>query len=424
MIMKHIIVIGGGFAGTNFLRNLKDNRNFRFTLVDRNNYNFFPPLLYQVATGYIEPSNISYPFRKLFRKTSVRFRYGEFLEVKPLENKVILSTGELEYDFLVFCTGTETNFFGNHNVKKNGFPMKTIDDALELRNHLLQRMEQAVITTVAQERTKLLTTVIAGGGPTGVEVAGMLAEMRKSIILKDYPEIAGQGYESHLYLVDGGPTVLKPMAEPSRKASYDALIALGVEIKLNVRVINFENDVVSFSNGERVETKTLVWAAGVSASILSGMPADSFGKGNRLKVDEFNRVNGCVNIYAIGDTCIQTSDKNFPSGHPQVAQVALQQGKNLARNFAAMLDKKKLEPFTYQDKGSMAIIGWNKAVVDLPSPRLHLKGFVAWFIWIFIHLVSLINFRNRIKTLFNWAGSYFTRDQSLRMIFRPRNKSF
>lgn len=421
--MKHIVVIGGGFAGTNFLRHLEDTKDLQLTLVDRNNYNFFPPLLYQVATGFLEPSSISYPFRKLYRKKNLRFRHGEFLEVKPAENKVILSTGVLDYDFLVFCTGVETNFFGNQNIKRNGLPMKTINDALGLRNHLLETMEKATIASNSKERTKLLTSVIAGAGPTGVEVAGMLREMGKSILSKDYPELSS-GYESHVYLISGCATVLPPMAEPSRKATYEALQKLGVEIKLNVKVVNYENDIVSLSNGETIETKSLVWAAGVSASILQGMPLDAYGRGSRLKVDEFNKVNGLNNIYAIGDTCIQTSDKNFPNGHPQVAQVALQQGKKLARNFAAMINAKKQEPFTYKDKGSMAIIGWNKAVADIPSPKMHLKGFPAWFIWIFIHLFSLITVRNRIKTLFNWTGSYFTRDQSLRMIFRPNFKSW
>ena len=420
--MKHIIVIGGGFAGTNFIRHLQNREDFRFTLVDRNNYNFFPPLLYQVATGFLEPSSISYPFRRLFGKTNVRFRLAEFVEVKPTENKVILSTGSLSYDFLVFSTGTETNFFDNQNVKRNVLPMKTINDALELRNHMLETMEKAAIETNVKERTKLLTAVIAGAGPTGVEVAGMLREMGKIILSKDYPEFS-DGYESHVYLVSGGATVLSPMAEPSQKATQDALEKLGVEIKLNVRVVNYENDIVSLSNGETIETKSLVWAAGVSASILQGIPSGAYGKGSRLKVDEFNKVNGLSNIYAIGDTCIQTSDKNFPGGHPQVAQVALQQGKKLARNFAAMITEKKPEPFTYKDKGSMAIIGWNKAVADIPYPGIHLKGFPAWFVWVFIHLFSLITVRNRVNTFFNWSRSYFTRDHSLRMIFRPNVKS-
>ena len=420
--MKHIVVIGGGFAGINFVRNLRENQDFQITLVDRNNYNFFPPLLFQVATGFIEPSNISYPFRRLFRRTNVRFRLGEFKEVDALNRRVVLSNGTLSYDLLVFCTGAETNFFGNENVKRNSLPMKTIDDALDLRNHLLQKLEEAILTDDLQERKKLLTIVVAGAGPTGVEVAGTLAEIKRSIIAKDYPETIGKGYEFQLYLVDGAPFVLTTMARPSQKTTHRALAKLGVELKLNVQVTNYADDYVVLSNGERIASKTLVWAAGVSASKLVGMPDESFGKGRRLIVNQFNKVRSCDDIYAVGDTCIQTSDPRFPSGHPQVAQVALQQGKNLAHNFSMMVKGKELRPFAYVDKGAMAIIGWNKAVVDFPLPKLHFKGFVAWFMWLFIHLFFLVNFRNRIKTLFNWMGAYWTRDQSLRIIFRPRFK--
>jgi NADH dehydrogenase len=420
--MKHIVVIGGGFAGINFVRNLRKCQSFQITLVDRNNYNFFPPLLFQVATGFIEPSNISYPFRRLFRRTNVRFRLGEFKEVDTVNHKVVLSNGSLGYDLLVFCTGAETNFFGNENVKKNSLPMKTIDDALELRNHLLQRLEEAMVTDDLERRKKLLTVVVAGAGPTGVEVAGTLAEIKRSIIAKDYPETADKGFEFQLCLIDGAPFVLTTMEEPSRDATHRALAKLGVEVKLNVQVTNYIDDAVMLSNGERIASKTLVWAAGVSASKLAGIPDESFGKGRRLIVDQFNKVKDCEDIYAVGDTCVQTSDARFPNGHPQVAQVALQQGKNLAHNVSAMGNGGKLRPFTYRDKGTMAIIGWNKAVVDLPMPKLHIKGFFAWFMWLVIHLLFLVNFRNRIKTLYNWIGAYWTRDQSLRMIFRPRFK--
>ena len=420
--MKHIVVIGGGFAGINFVRNLRVNQDFQITLVDRNNYNFFPPLLFQVATGFIEPSNISYPFRRLFRRTNVRFRLGEFKEVDALNRRVVLSNGTLSYDLLVFCTGAETNYFGNENVKKNSLPMKTIDDALELRNHLLQRLEEAILADDLQQRKKLLSIVVAGAGPTGVEVAGTLAEIKRSIIAKDYPETDNEGFEFHLYLVDGGPSVLTTMADPSRNTTHRALAKLGVELKLNVQVTNYIDDDVVLSTGERIASKTLVWAAGVSATKLAGMPDESFGKGRRLIVDQFNKVKGCMDVYAVGDTCIETSDPRFPNGHPQVAQVALQQSKNLAHNFSVMLKGKDLRPFTYVDKGAMAIIGWNKAVVDLPMRGFHLKGGVAWFTWLFLHLFFIVNFRNRLKTLFNWVGAYWTRDQSLRIIFRPRLK--
>ena len=422
--MKEIVIIGGGFAGVNLALQLSGNNNFHITLVDRNNYNFFPPLLYQVATGFLEASNISYPFRKLFQeKKNINFRMGEFVKVVQPENKVILSTGELKYDYLVFATGTETNFFGNENVRKNAIPMKTVNDALEMRNHILQKLEQATITKDTNEKRKLLNIVVAGGGPTGVEVSGMMAEMKKNTLRKDYPELAGSGAESNIYLVDAGPHVLAPMSPQSQTDTYDALKELGVVIKLDTHVKDYVNDLVVFDNGETIETKTLIWAAGVTSQVFDGIATECYGRGKRLLVDDFNKVQGTRNIYAIGDTCIQITDVHFPNGHPQVAQVAIQQGKSLAKNFIAISKGKEPKTFAYTDKGTMAIIGRNKAVADLPKPKLHFRGFIAWFMWVFIHLISLIDYRNRVKTLFNWMIAYFTKDQSLRMIIRPsKNK--
>ncbi|MCW3092604.1 MAG: dehydrogenase [Ferruginibacter sp.] len=421
--MTKIIIIGGGFAGINLAEKLGNKEGLSVTLVDRNNYNFFPPLLYQVATGYLEASNISYPFRKLLRKMkNISFRQGEFERVIPAENKIVLSTGELQYDCLVFATGAETNYFGMENVKQHAKPMKTINDALELRNHFFQQLEKATLVEDDQARNKLLTVVIAGGGPTGVEVSGMLAEMKKYVIPKDYPELTGHGYESHIYLVDGGTKVLAPMSEKSQEETYKDLTEMGVEIKFNMQVKDYINDTVYFANGETIQTETLVWAAGVTASVFEGIPAKSYGRGRRLLVNEYNQVQDLPNVYAIGDTCLQLTDKNFPEGHPQVAQVAMQQGKNLARNFVAMGKGDPLKPFAYADKGSLAIIGRNKAVADLPKPNIHLGGFIAWVIWVFVHIASLINYRNRLRTMYNWTGAYFTRDQSLRMIIRPSKK--
>ncbi|BAV08686.1 NADH dehydrogenase [Filimonas lacunae] len=421
--MKQIVIIGGGFAGINVAKELARNKDFTITLVDRNNYNFFPPLLYQVATSFLEPSNISYPFRKLIRRfKNVTYRMGEFHEVIPAEKKVILSTGTITYDYLVFATGAETNYFGMENVKQNALPMKTVNDALLLRNHFLQVLEQATVTADVAERTKLLTFVVAGGGPTGVEVSGMLAEMRRTILPKDYPEISGHGFEGHIYLVDGGGKLLKPMSEKSQQDTLDELTRMGVEVLLNHRVKDFTNDVVTFTNDKAIPTKTLVWAAGVSASVLPGIPATSYGASRRLITNAFHQVKDLENIYAIGDTAILSGDDKFPDGHPQVAQVAIQQGKNLAKNFEAWGVGKPPHAFSYFDKGTLAIIGRNKAVADFPLSRLHMKGFFAWLIWIFIHLASLINYRNRMRTFYNWAGAYLTRDQSLRMIIRPGKK--
>nr|WP_315248822.1 NAD(P)/FAD-dependent oxidoreductase [uncultured Flavobacterium sp.] len=417
----NIVIIGGGFAGLNLAKELLNHPEIQVTLVDKNNYNFFPPLIYQVATAFLEPSSISYPFRKFFAgKKNLQFRLGELLSVVPAENKVILSNGELSYDHLVFATGAETSYFGMENVMKNAIPMKTLNDAIVMRNTLLKNLEKAAICKEIRKRRKLLTIVVAGGGPTGVEVSGMFAEMRKNILLKEYPELDTTA--SNVYLVDGGDALLAPMSEASQKDTLEALTKLGVVVKLNSKVTDYVDDTVYFENGETIKTKNLIWAAGVTAKIFEGMPAESYGRGRRMATDAFNKVNATENIYAIGDTAILTADKNFPNGHPQVAQVAIQQGINLAKNFKASLQNKPLKPFVYNDKGSMAIIGKNKAVVDLPNPKWHFKGFFAWFIWLFVHLISLITYRNRINTFYNWMVAYFARDQSLRMIIRPDKK--
>jgi NADH dehydrogenase len=416
-----IVIIGGGFAGLNLAKELLNQKGIHVTLVDKNNYNFFPPLIYQVVTAFLEPSSISYPFRKFFAgKRNLQFRLGELLKVIPTENKIILDNGELNYDYLVFATGAETSYFGMDNVKKYAIPMKTLNDAIEMRNTILKNLEKASICKDIRKRRALLTIVIAGGGPTGVEVSGMFAEMRKNIFVKEYPELSTTA--SNIYLVDGGDALLAPMSKSSQEDTLEALTKLGVVVKLNNRVVDYIDDTVFLSNGETIKTKNLIWAAGVSAKEFEGIPAESYGRGKRMATDAFNKVNSTENIFAIGDTCIQLTDLDFPNGHPQVAQVAIQQGINLANNFKLMTHNKSLKPFKYNDKGSMAIIGKNKAVVDLPKPKMHFKGFFAWIIWLFIHLISLITYRNRIKTFFNWMIAYFSKDQSLRMIIRSDKK--
>lgn len=414
----HIVIIGGGFAGINLAKALTNEKGITVTLVDKNNYNFFPPLIYQVATAFLEPSSISYPFRKFFAgKKNLQFRLGEFLKVIPTENKVILNNGELSYDQLVFATGAETSYFGMENVKKNAIPMKTLNDAINMRNTLLKNLEKAAICKDIRKRRKLLTIVVAGGGPTGVEVSGMFAEMRKSILIKEYPELETSA--SNIYLVDGGEALLSPMSVASQQDTLEAVTKLGVVVKLNTRVVDYKDDTVYFADGNTIQTKNLIWAAGITAREFEGIPAESYGRGKRILTDAFNKVNGTKNIFAIGDTCLQLTDENFSQGHPQVAQVAIQQGLNLAENFKNLLQQKALKPFIYKDKGSMAIIGKNKAVVDLPKPNLHFKGFFAWMIWLFVHLMSLITYRNRINTFYHWMIAYFSKDQSLRMIIRP-----
>ena len=418
--MKKVVIIGGGFGGINLANELSGKKEFQVTVVDRNNYNFFPPLLYQIATGYLEPSNISYPFRRLWRdKENIRFHMAEFQKVIPDERKVVLSTGEMSYDYLVFATGTRTNYFGLDNVQKNALPMKTLNDALALRNYLLQVLEYAARTRDEEERKKHLTIVVAGAGPTGVEVSGMLAEMKRKVVAKDYPELVGNKDNSHIYLVEAANKVLPPMSEKSQTDTLDALTKLGVEIKLGLQVKDYVDGTVIFNNGETIQTKTLIWAAGVTGSVFEGIPSSCYGRGGRLIVDEYNEIKRLPNIFAIGDACLQNSDNKFPNGHPQLAQPAVQQGRHLAKNLMAIESGGTRKPFSYFDKGTMAIIGWNKAVVDIPKLRLHFKGFIAWFMWIFVHLFFLVNYRNRIRTMYNWATSYFSKDQTLRMIIRP-----
>jgi len=413
---KRVLVIGGGFAGLNFVKNLSKNKNFQITLVDVNNYHFFPPLLYQVASAFIEPSNISYPFRRLFQqKNNLRFHMGSLVFVDRENNLVQTTTGALVYDFLVIAMGTETNFFGMENVGKHAWPMKTVDDALNLRNHILLSMEKAVRATSIAEKSKLLNIVVAGGGPTGVEISGMMAELGSYIAAKEYPEI--KNLQGHIHLVDASPSLLGPMSKKAQKEAFEVLTKLGVKVQLNVAVKDYKDGIVYLSNGEQIATNVLIWTSGVVAKKVPGLPEESIGRGRRIKVDAYNKVEGTKNIYAIGDICLQTTDPNFPNGHPQLAQVAIQQGTLLAKNLIRSHDGKDEKTFGYNDKGSMAIISKFKAVADLP--KFSITGFFAWLIWLFIHIIPLVGYRNKAKIAFNWFWSFLTNDPTLRLILRP-----
>ena len=418
---KHIVIIGGGFAGINLAKKLGKVSSYKVTLVDKNNYNFFPPLLYQVSTGYLDPSSITFPFRNLFRgQVNLRFRMGTFEEVKPEEQKIILNNGELTYDYLVLATGTQTNYFGLDQIEKHAIPMKTLEDALDMRNLLLQRLEQATRIDDTSQRLPYLNMVIAGGGPTGVEISGVFAELRNHTIRKEFPELIGSG--SRIYLINGGGELLSPMSKKSQKYTLEQLQSMGVEVLLNTRVVDFDGEKVLMKDGSHIYSKNLIWATGVTGFRFNGIPEASYDRGNRLKVDEVNRVEGLENVYAIGDSSLSVSDPKFPAGHPQLAQVAMQQGRVLAKNFKRMVKNKPLKPFTYLDKGSMAIIGSNKAVADMPKPKMHFRGFMAWFIWLFVHLFALIDYRNRVRTFYNWSTEYLTKNQDLRLIIRPNRK--
>ena len=418
---KHIVIVGGGFAGLQLDKILDKGAKYQITLVDMNNYNFFPPLLYQLATGFMEPSSISYPFRRLLRhRKNTNFRMGALQSVVPAEHKIILSNGELHYDILVIATGAETNFFGNKNVEEKAMPMKTVGDALMLRNLVYTRLERATRTDDKEYRRKLLSFAIAGAGPTGVELSGTFAEMKQNIIKKDYPELSHEDL-GDIYLIDGQHTVLAPMSEKAQRYTETVLRKKGVKLKLGVFVKDFVNDEVLLSDGTIVDARNLIWAAGVAAKTFDGIDApEHLGRGRRMKVDAFNKMEGYEDIYAIGDASIMITDPAFPQGHPQQAQVAIQQAKNLAENLNREMRDPK--PFIYDDKGSMAIIGRNQAVADLPR-HIFLKGFPAWFIWVFIHIMSLVNFKNKVRTFYNWVGYYLSKDQSYRMVLRPNEKA-
>lgn len=415
--MKKVIVVGGGFAGLNLAKKLTNNKHYEVTVVDINNYHFFPPLLYQVSTAFIEPSNISYPFRKLFQgRKNIRFHMGTLIRVNPETNTIQTDTGELNYDYLVLAMGTETNFFGNQNIIDNALPMKSIDDALKIRNHILLCLEKAVRAKSTSEKVKLANIVIAGGGPTGVEMSGMLAEMARNIGKKDYPESTSN--VGNIYLIDGGPSLLGPMSTKAQKEAFAVLNKLGVKIQLNTLVKDYIDGEVLLSTGKKITTATVIWASGVIAREVAGLPNETVARGRRIIVDEINRVKGCHNIFSIGDQCFQTSDKNYLDGHPQLAQVALQQGNLLADNLNKLAEKKQTVPFAYFNKGSMAIISKYRAVVDLPKGFF--SGFFAWLVWLFIHILPLVGFGNKLKLAFNWTWSFLTNDPTLRLIIRRR----
>ncbi len=416
---KKVVVVGGGFAGISFVKQLMNNKDLSVTLVDINNYHFFPPLLYQVASSFIELSNISYPFRRMFQeKKNLRFHMGSLLKVNRDNNTVATTTGVLPYDYLVLALGTETNYFGMDNVKQHALPMKTIEDAINLRNHLLLNMEKAVMTDDPVEKEKLLTIVIAGGGPTGVEIAGMLAEMGHHIAAKEYPEITDM--QTRIHLVDAGPVLLGPMRKTAQDEAAKVLGNLGVTITTSVAVKDYVDGNVILGNGTIIPTKSLIWTSGVIAREVLGLPDGVVGRGRRITVDAYNTVKDTNNIYALGDICFQTTDQQYPGGHPQLAQVAIQQGKLLAENLKRSIGGKPMQTFSYVNKGSMAIISKYKAVADLP--KFSFKGLFAWFVWLFIHLIPLVGYRNKAKLAFSWFWSFITNNPTLRLIIRPEKK--
>ncbi|MEM0517061.1 MULTISPECIES: NAD(P)/FAD-dependent oxidoreductase [Aequorivita] len=413
--LPRIVVIGGGFAGISFIKKLRKAK-VQIVLFDRHNYHTFQPLLYQVSTAGLEPDSIAYPLRKIFRNNfDFHFRMAEVENINSETNIISTSIGSLHFDYLVIATGTRTNFFGNENIAQNSMPMKTVPQALNIRSLMLQNIEKADITADERERKRLLNFVIAGAGPTGVELAGALAEFRKGILEHDYPELDED--EMFVHLIEGQDRVLPPMSEEVSAKAHKFLEKLGVQIHLKTFISDYDGQTVTTKDGNKLETATFIWAAGVTGAPVQGIKGEAFvERANRYRVDEFNKIMGYKNIFALGDIALMETEE-YPKGHPQVAQPAIQQGKHLGKNFNKMLKDNKMEPFKYFDKGTMATVGRNKAVVDIG--KLHFGGAIAWFLWMFVHLWFLVGFRNRVVTFFNWTYSYINYDRAARLIIRP-----
>ncbi|QDO94796.1 NAD(P)/FAD-dependent oxidoreductase [Formosa sediminum] len=413
-----IVIIGGGFAGVSLAKVLS-KQDVQVVLLDKHNYHNFQPLLYQVSTGGLEPDSIAYPIRKILQNYSnFQFRLANVLEIDPKNNKVITDIGLLKYDYLVIASGSETNYFGNTSIETNSMSMKTIPQALNLRSLILENFEEALLTSDLQERNALMNFVIVGAGPTGVELAGALAEIKKGILPKDYPDLDTR--LAQINLVQSGNRILKEMSEEASKKAEAFLEKLGVNVWKNTRVSNYDGKVVTTNTDVVFETATMIWAAGVKGANIKGIEgADLVSRSNRIIVNEFNQLKTYSNIFAIGDVA-QIETEATPYGYPMMAQPAIQQGKQLGHNLKRLLEGLPLEPFKYKDKGAMATVGRNKAVVDLPKYKF--QGVFAWFVWMFVHLFFLIGFRNRMIVFVNWVYNYIRFDREARLIIRPFKK--
>ncbi|WP_185854676.1 NAD(P)/FAD-dependent oxidoreductase [Blattabacterium cuenoti] len=412
--LKRVVIIGAGFAGLQVAKKLKRDR-FQVVLIDKNNYHTFQPLLYQVATAGLEPDSIAHSIRTIIKKTKnffFRLAYVHYINTK--KQKIYTNVGNLFYDYLIMATGSVTNYFGNKNIEHFALPMKSIPEALNLRSLILQDFESALLTKDSKERERLMTFVIVGGGPTGVELAGALAEMKKYVLQNDYPDLDIQ--RMNIHLLQATPRLLDGMSETSAKQAFKNLKELGVNIWLDCLVKDYDGKIVFIDKNKSIESANVIWAAGVKGAIIKGFLKEDM-EGKRILVDDYLKTLRYKNIFAIGDVAYMIKNNSYPNGHPMMAQPAIQQGNYLADNFNRFLEKKQIKPFQYKNLGTMATIGRNKAVCDFPYFKL--KGFSAWIVWMFVHLVSLVGFRNRVIALMNWVIQYFHYNKSVRLIIRP-----
>lgn len=399
---KRVVIVGGGLGGLRLAEDLYGS-GMQVVLIDKNNFHQFPPLIYQIASAGIDPSSISFPFRQIFRKRKdFYFRMAEARMVDTEKKILQTSIGKIDYDYLVLAAGATTNFFGNKNIEEWAIPMKTVPEAMGLRNALLSNFERALTCATEEERQELLNVVIVGGGATGVEIAGALSEMKRYVIPYDYPDMDSS--LMHIYLIEAGDRLLAGMSQDSSKKAYDFLKSMGVDIQFGKMVTDYRDHKVIMKDGTEIPTRTFLWVSGIRANAMPGISEDHLGRGFRFKVDQFNRIPGLNDVFAIGDQCLQTTDPAYPNGHPQVAQVAIQQAKNLAKNIKRIneghADDNSLTPFKYNNLGSMATIGRNKAVVEIGKFRS--QGFFAWILWLVVHLRSILGVKNKMMVLLNW----------------------
>ena len=412
--LPRVVIAGGGFGGLKLAQEL-DSRHFQVILIDHHNYHQFPPLIYQVASSGLEPSSIAFPFRSALRKkTGFVFRLAEVQGVAPERNLLLTSVGEVKYDYLILACGGTTNFFGNDQIARHSLPMKTLYESMNLRNVLLQNIEKALVSDDEERRNALLTVAIVGGGPSGVEIAGALAEMKRYVLPKDYPYLDSSLFRIHL--LDASPRLLQAMSERSSETAARGLREMGVEIHTGTMVSDYDGKTLRLSDGSEMKTRTVIWVSGIVANAVEGIQAEALGRGRRILVDEHNEVKGLTNVFAIGDQCLMMADANYPNGHPQLAQVAIQQARLLARNLRARQGGKPLSPFHYKDLGSMATIGRNRAVAEIGGAKW--GGFTAWMLWLVVHLRSILSVRNKVIVLLNWIWNYVTYDRSLRLILK------